>query len=197
MWPVAKICKLAGNANCCACRKAKHHNLNCLLGVFVARSRRAFPRPDAAPCLRNWTLPSLSAALTRHQNPARSQQQFTCRTLLARTRAISSVPPENLFGETLNTTRRPAPSRVFCSASRPNKPWRRGWDINHRDLDEQNVGRLQLPLGHPTPVPGADAGHYTRGRVRSPETRTSPLPSSTSSGVPQQTASPSPFRKRP
>ena len=57
-WPVAKIFKLAGNATCCISRKAKHHNLNCLLGLFVAQSRRAFPRPDAAPCLLNWTLPS-------------------------------------------------------------------------------------------------------------------------------------------
>jgi len=42
--------------------------------------------------------------------------------------------------------------------------WRRGWDIGHRDLDEDNVRRLDLPLRQPTLVPGADAGHYTRGR---------------------------------
>jgi hypothetical protein len=50
---------------------------------------------------------------------------------------------------------------------------RRGWDIDHRDLDTDSVGRLHLPLRQPTLVPGADAGHYTRGRVCSPNARLS------------------------
>ena len=56
----------------------------------------------------------------------------------------------------------PSP-RVIVRRPRRTNLWPRGGDIGHRDLEEDNVGPLQLPLRQPTLVPGADAGHYTRG----------------------------------
>ena len=66
----------------------------------------------------------------------------------------------------------PVPGVIVRRLRRTNL-WRRGWDIGHRDLDEDNVRRLDLPLRQPTLVPGADAGHYTRGRVCSRNARLS------------------------
>jgi hypothetical protein len=48
VWPATKIFKLACNANCCVSRKEKRKKINCLPGVFVAQSRRAFACPDDA-----------------------------------------------------------------------------------------------------------------------------------------------------
>jgi hypothetical protein len=66
----------------------------------------------------------------------------------------------------------PVPGVIVRRLRRTNLS-RRGWDIGHLDLDEDNGGRLHLPLCQPALVPGADAGHYTRGRVCSPNARLS------------------------
>ena len=72
-------------------------------------------------------------------------------------------------------TSTPVPGVIVRPLRRTNL-WPRGGDIGHRDLEEDNVGRLHpsiCRLRQPTLVPGADAGHYTRGRVCSPNARLS------------------------